>query len=240
MKIELNDLSGLPEGLQSVVETEGDKHSLDLSKLALQSDLEKFKAQKLKAENESIDRRKALTAWKELGETPEEVRAKIENASKGGNEDHERIVTELKTSHEAARAEDKRKYDALLSRTTASDLKAELAKAGVVSEGLDLLANFASARIQHDDDGNLRILADDGKTPMVGSAPNGGATLADLASSLAKTIPHLVKDEGKGGGGKQPGSQGGTPAKTVTRAEWDQMSHPERATFSKDGGKVTD
>ena len=39
MKIELSDLSGLTEGLKAVVETEGDKSTLDLSKVMPMEDL---------------------------------------------------------------------------------------------------------------------------------------------------------------------------------------------------------
>jgi hypothetical protein len=63
---------------------------------------------------------------------------------------------------------------------------------------------------------------------MVGSGANGGATLADLATDLAKTIPHLVKDEGKGGGGKQPGN-GGTPTK-----KWSEMTSGEKTRLHRE------
>lgn len=43
-----------------------------------------------------------------------------------------------------------------------------------------------------------------------------------------------------GGGGAPGGKGGGEGGKTVTRSQWDGMSHPERASFAKDGGKVVD
>jgi hypothetical protein len=76
---------------------------------------------------------------------------------------------------------------------------------------------------------------------MIGNGANGGATLSDLAKELAGSIPHLVKDNGTGGGGKQPGQNGGKPGqKTATREQFDAMSHVDRAVFAKDGGKVSD
>ena len=240
MKITLDDVSGLPEALKTLVSENEGKHELDLTTLAPASELDKYKGKALTAEQEAIERRQALKAWKDLGESPDAVKEAIANAGKGNNADHEKIIADMKAAHQAELEAAQGKLSGLYQRTAQESLKAELAKAGVISEGLDLLANFAASRIQFGDDGTPRVLAADGKTPMVGNAANGGATLADLAGELAKTIPHLVKDAGKGGGGKPAGSQGGTPAKTVTRAEWDQMGHSDRATFSKDGGKVVD
>ena len=58
----------------------------------------------------------------------------------------------------------------------------------------------------------------------------------------------LDSDDGKAwraanhnSGTSAPGGSGnGSGAKTVTRAEFDAMSHPDRSTFAKDGGKVVD
>ena len=59
-----------------------------------------------------------------------------------------------------------------------------------------------------------------------------------VAKQIAGKIPHLVADGGKGGGGKPP-SNGGTPAKTITRAEFDAIPAADRASFFKNGGKLT-
>lgn len=42
------------------------------------------------------------------------------------------------------------------------------------------------------------------------------------------------------GGGGAPGGKGGEGSKTIARAQFDAMSHVERATFAKEGGKVVD
>jgi hypothetical protein len=42
------------------------------------------------------------------------------------------------------------------------------------------------------------------------------------------------------GGGGAPGGKGGEQGKVVNRAQFDGMSHVERATFAKEGGKVVD
>jgi len=213
MKIRIEDVSGLPEALQTLVQDGEDGKVLDLAQVAPAQELERFKAKAVQAEQEAIERRQALKEWKALGESPDEVREAMKAAGKGKNEDHERIVAEMKQQHEDALRKVTEQLQAERSRVATEGLKSELAKAGVVPEGLDLLASYASQRIQFGEDGTPRVMAADGQTPMVGSAPNGGATLGDLAGELAKSIPHLVKDSGHGGSGKQPDSSGGTPKK---------------------------
>lgn len=233
MEIELSDVSGLPDALKPLAQEADGKFKLDLSKVAPASDLERFKAKAVTAEQEAIERRKALKAWESLGATPDELRAKIE---KGADP---QIIDQMRKQHGDELAGWQQKYTGVLSRVATAELRSELSKAGVVPEGLDLLASFAASRIQFDDDGNARVMSDDGKSPMVGSGPNGGATLADLAKQLASKIPHLVADNGKGGGGKSH-QQGGDGVKTIPRAQFDSMSQGERASFFKSGGKVAD
>jgi len=243
MKIKIEDPSALPEGLRGLVADTDDGKVLDLAQLAPTSELEKFKGKALTAQNEAIDRRKELEAWKGLGETPEAVQEALKNAGKGKKDDgeHERIVQQLKDAHAQELASRDETITKMRTTSAQDALKAELSKAGVVPEGLDLLAGFAASRIQFNDDGTPKVLSKDGSGPMIGNGANGGATLGDLAKELAGSIPHLVKDGGKGGSGKQPGSDGGTPdQKTVTRAQWDTMDHSARAEHSKQGGKVVD
>ena len=234
MEIELTDITALPEAHRALVVEADGKFKLDLTKLAPAAEVETFKAKALTAQNEAIDRRKALKAWEALGATPDEVQAKL---AKGADP---AIIEQMRAQFAEKESGFNAKLTKIIGERAISDLKAELARNNVIPEGLDLLANFGASRIKFDDDGNLRVMAADGATPMVGAGANGGATLADLAKQLAGSIPHLVKDVGAGGGGKPPGS-GGTPdQKTVTRAAFDAMSQVERSTFSKSGGKVTD
>lgn len=233
--IEIADVSALPEHLRPLAASADGKNLLDLSALAPAADLEAFKAKALTAQTEAIDRRKALDAWKKLGDTPEAVQAKL-----AAGADPE-IVKQLQAKLTETETTLKARLTGVLQKQALSELKAELSKAGVVPEGLDLLAAFAAPRIVFDDDGGMRVMSPDGQSPMIGKGANGGATIADLAATLAGAIPRLVADKGNGGGGKPPGSNGGTPrTQTVTRAQWDAMDHGERAAHSKSGGKVVD
>ncbi len=229
MKIELSDVSGLPDAFKGLVSEADGKHVLDLAQAAQEFD--RFKGKALTAEQEAIERRKALKAWEQFG-TPDEVQAKL---AKGVDpailEQMRAKITETETTYQA-------KLSSLMSKQAMAELKAELSKAGVVPEGLDLLANFGASRVKFNDDGSVKVMAADGSTPMIGGGANGGATLADLAKQLAASIPHLVADGGKGGGGKPPGQGGGSQAKTITRAAFDAMSTSERTAFVRSGGEV--
>jgi hypothetical protein len=238
MKIELSDLSGLPEGLKSVVESEGDKHAIDLSKLMVAEDLTGLKTA-LQRERENVSAYSKLGKPDDIAKRIADLEEKAKGTGKGAAEAQEKLDA-MKAEYETKLADSEKRFRSVLERQAVSDLKAELAKAGVVPEGLDLMAAYARQRIEFADDGTVKVLTADGK-PMIGSGADHGATLSDLATELAKSIPHLVADKGAGGSGKQPGSNGGKPEpKTVQRGEWDKMNHAERTEFSKSGGKVVD
>jgi len=234
MEIELSDISGLPEALKPLVQD----NKLDLSKLMPTEDLTGLKTA-LQKERENAQ------AWSKFGK-PDELASKIADleakaAGTGkGAEDAQAKLDAMAKGYEGQIADRDGRLAKLMQANASEKLRAELAKAGVVPEGLDMLATFAAARIQFHDDGSPKVMTSDGK-PMIGSGADHGATLADLAKELAGSMPYLVKDAGAGGSGKQPGSNGGTPNKqTVTRTDWNTMSHPDRAAFSKSGGKVVD
>lgn len=234
MEITLDTIDNLPEPLKPLAAQADGKFKLDLTKVMPFEDVTGLKTA-------LVRERENVSAYAKLGK-PDELARKIadleERAAKGGKggEDAQAKLDQLKTEYEGKLSDRENRLTALMRKQANSELRAELAKAGVIPEGLDILATFASQRIAFNDDGSPKVLTADGK-PMIGSGPDHGATLSDLAKELAKTIPHLVADGGKGGGGKPP-SNGGTPQKTVTRAEWDSMSHGDRAAFAKSGGKV--
>lgn len=233
MKIELDAIDGLPEPIRGLAVQEGERYALDLSQLAPVTELEKFKGKAMTAEQEAIERRKALKAWGELGANVDEVRERL---AKGADP---QIVAQLRQAVDDTKQEYSAKLTKLHLDRTMSDLKAELAKVGVIPEALDLMAGHARQMIQIDEDGVARIVDGNGN-PMIGNGANGGATLSDLAASLAKSMPRLVADNGAGGGGKPSTSTGAKPNVTVTRAAFDAMSQADRAAFAKKGGKVVD
>jgi hypothetical protein len=224
MEIEL-DASAVPEALKAVGQEVDGKFKLDLTQLVPAAEVERFKGKAVSAEGEAIERRKALKAWETLGATPDEVRAKLEKGADPA------IIEQMRRQHADEVAARDSRFQSVLSKVAMAELKAELSKAGVLPEGLDLLAGYASPRIQFDEEGNVRILGPDGKSPMVGGAANGGATLADLAKQLAASIPQLVRDPGAGGGGKPPGAGGKPTGKTIAASELEAMTPQQKAKF---------
>lgn len=233
MKIEVSDATSLPEWLQSHV---ADGH-LDLAAVPAPEDVTGLKTA-LQKERETAG------AYSKMGK-PDEIAqriASLEKQAQGtgkGAEEAQAKLDAMKADYDGRLSASEQRFRGVLERQAVSDLKAELAKAGVVPEGLDLLATFGRQRVQFGDDGSIKVTTEDGK-PMIGSGADHGATLGDLAKELAGKIPHLVADKGNGGGGKQPNS-GGKPAQTtVTKAQWDGMDHTARRDFSKSGGKITE
>ena len=237
MEITLETIEGLPESLKGAVKEADGKHTLDLSGLMPAEDLTGLKTA-LQKERENVG------AYSKLGK-PDESAAKIadlEEKAKGtgkGAEDAQAKLDAMAADYDAKISQRDETLTKMQQRYAGAELKAELAKAGFIPEAIDDIAATAMGRLQFNEDGTPKVLTSDGK-PMIGSGADHGATLADLAKELAEAKPYAVRDQGKGGGGKPPGSDGGTPPKTVTRAQWNEMDHAARGAFAKEGGKVTD
>lgn len=231
MEIELDDASGLPDAIKGLAQEADGKFKLDLSKLMPAEDLTGLKTALVKE-------RENAGAYAKFGK-PEDIAAKIEALEKKasgtgkGAEEAQAKLDAMKNDYEAKISERDQRFSKLLTERTQADLKAELAKAGVVPEGLDMLATFAAQRIQFNEDGSPKVLSSDGK-PMIGSGADHGATIADLAKELAGSMPYLVKDSGQGGSGKQPGSNGGTPNNGAQKRS--AMNHAQKAAFIKEHG----
>lgn len=105
-----------------------------------------------------------------------------------------------------------------------------LTKAGVTNPAfLKAVKSTLAGQVQIVADGENRV------------AKVGDKALADFVAEWAKSDEgkHFVAAPANSGGGSQGGSSGNN-AKTMTRSAWDAASHAERATFSKEGGKVVD
>lgn len=226
MEITVQDATGLPEWLQSHV-AEG---KLNLAKLPQPEDVSGLKSA-LQKERENV------ATYSKLGK-PDEIQAKIaelEEKAKGtgkGAEDAQAKLDALKNDYEGKLTAAQERIAKMQQSNAAASLKAELAKAGFISEAIDDIAATAMGRLQFNEDGTPKVLTSDGK-PMIGSGADHGATLADLAKELAEAKPYAVRDQGKGGGGKQPGSNGGTPTGAIKRSE---MNHAQKAAFIRENG----
>lgn len=240
LKFQLDKLDGLDAAVSALYKKSGDGYVLDVEGAVPQAEADELRGKLMEANEESRRRRKAVEKWEKLGKTPEEVQERIESAGKG-DADHEKIVNDLKSQHDAERAEDRKTLDRVVRDSAVKDLKVALAEANVVPEGLDILGSFGSQRIKVETDGKIRIMSTEGETPMAGSGKDGYATVADLAKELAAATPHLVKADAAGGGGKAPASGSGKqPEKTITRAEFDQLSPTQQRETALSGVTVVD
>jgi hypothetical protein len=77
----------------------------------------------------------------------------------------------------------------------------------------------------------------DTRTAMLGDKPLADAIKEWAGTDAGKKFVAAPVNGGGGAGGSN--GQGGG-AKTATRAQFDAMSHADRMTFAKDGGKVVD
>lgn len=105
-----------------------------------------------------------------------------------------------------------------------------LTKAGVTNPAfLRAVKSTLASQVQVVTEGDNRI------------AKAGDKLLADFVTEWAKSDEgkHFVSAPNNNGGGSQGGGGNGN-AKTMTRAQFDSASQAERATFSKEGGKVID
>lgn len=237
MEIELSDVSGLPDGLRPIVAARDGKNFLDLSKLMVAEDLSGLKTA-LQKERENVG------AWAKFGK-PDDVTKRFADleaaAAKGGKsgDDAQAKLDAMKADYEGKLTARDARFANVLRRQANAELRAELAKAGFIPEAFDDVARSGMDRIAFGENGEIRVTTADGK-PMIGSGADHGATLGDLAKELAGVKGYALRDGGVGGGGKPPGTTGGTPAKTATRAQFDAMDQHQRTSFFKDGGKLAE
>jgi hypothetical protein len=239
LKYQLDALDGVDEAAKGFYKEANGKFTLDVEGVESVEAVNGLKTA-------LVRERENNGAYAKFGK-PDEITARFAEleakANTGGKatEDQQKIIDQMKAKYDAEIAVSNAKLAGTYSRQATSDLKAELAKVGVVPEGLDLLAGFAASRLKFNDDGSIKIMSADGSLPMIGDGANGGATLANLAKELAGAIPHLVKDLGAGGGGKPPGSDGGKPTiKTIKRDALFALPPAEQAQLMADGVKPID
>jgi microcompartment protein CcmL/EutN len=241
LKYQLDTLDGVDEAQAGLYkETEGGGFVLQVEGAVSAADHAKLQQKAVDAAEEAARRRRANEKWQALGDSPDDVRAKLDAKAKP-NEDHERLIAEINAKHADELGGVRKQLTSVMMDGARDKLKASLAEVKFHPEILDDIAQTAMQRVQIDDAGSLKILSADGSKPLAGSGSDGYATFGDLAKELAAAKPSFLVDAGKGGGGKPPASNGGSPAaKTVTRTEFDAMSQLARRDFSTSGGKVVD
>lgn len=106
--------------------------------------------------------------------------------------------------------------------------------ANEIAEGpnAELLSDFVARRLRYED-GEAKVVDAHGNLTV--------SSLDDLKREFANDpkFASLVKGTGSSGSGATSQStNGGAGKKTVTRSQWDDMSHHQRVEFSKSGGEI--
>ena len=139
----------------------------------------------------------------------------------------------LETSSNAANDANLAVINDLTAGATRKDIAASLALKG--SEGVFEQIIASRIGVEMRDGKPITVVMDKLGKPSA-------ATLDEFKKELSEDAalkPLLAGSQGSGGGGVDPNASGGT-SKTMTRTEFDNASHAERSTFSKEGGKVVD
>lgn len=222
------------------------------------AEYERMKAKAARAESESIEMRKQYKPIKELGvsfdELPkileehktlaqERAEREAELARKNGDFDKllakkdEHYTGKMKELQDQLAAVQASEHKAIVQ----SGLQGALAASGATAEGLDLLPGILQNQVKIETvDGQriVRVYDIDG-TPMLNSEGKA-ASLGDLAAKVVEKYPSLFRSSIKAGGGTPPNTAGGAGTKTITRAQFEALGHSGRASFVKEGGKITD
>jgi hypothetical protein len=204
-----------------------------------------------KANNEAAQRRHALTAWETAvaGKSVEDVQTLIADFDSGKfnkgktKEEFDAALVQHKTAAEqkaaALVAERDTAYTAARKAIVDGELKGALATAKATKTGLAMLPKILGDRIElkfENGEPVRRIMAADGKSPMIGTGPDGFATLDDLMKDVVKTYPDLFEGSGAGGGGAPHKNGGGGGGVTMTKAEFDALSPKDRAAKATQAG----
>jgi hypothetical protein len=245
LKYALDNLDGLDDAVKALYKESDGGFVLDVDGVVPKARFDEVNQRAVDATDEAARRRKTVErVVKRLGL---EDASKLDDTldgllSKGKGKTDDEVQELIAQIKDGAAKETAGVRDALtgvISGYAKGALKAEMLAAGFHPEIADDITASAMARVKIDESGKSVILTADGK-PLAGSGADSMATFGDLAKEFAAAKPSFLVDKGKGGGGKPPAGGSGAGQKTVTRSEFDGMSHADRADFSKNGGKVVD
>jgi outer membrane murein-binding lipoprotein Lpp len=231
LKYKLENLDGLDEATAGLYEKQGNVYTLKVD------GIDDGDVAGLKRKNDEL--MTEVKALRESNKAAEEERAKAEKEAKSAAAEKARKDGDLETIESQWR-EKYEKLEADLQTEREKSSSRELDRvaseiAGGLSEGENrgILQRFVRDRLRFDGD-EVKVTDDSGNLTI--------STLADLTEEFRaspKFAALVIGSKGKGGGaGPQDDKPGGGAAKTITRSQFDEMTHSERSEFSKGGGKV--
>ena len=224
LKLFLDSLDGVDESVKALYTEHDGKFKLAVDGLEDTSGLKSALEKERKARRDAEARAKLALGEDELEEFE---RLRAEAAKARGAED---IVNQVKARH-AKELEAKEKL--------AIQYKSTLEKTVLESTATQLLAKHGGnvGLLMPHIMGALRVEESDGQFQVV---PANAASTDEVVASLKTSYPAAFADSGRSGGGASGGGAGGGGAKTITRAQYDQMGSAAQREHIKGGGIVTD
>ena len=224
LKLTLDSLDGVDEAHKALYVEQDGKFKLAVDGLEDTSGLKSALEKERKARREAEQRAKLALGEDELEEFE---RLRAEAAKARGAED---IVNQLKVRHaKEVEAKDKaaQAYRSMLEKTVLESTASKLLAEHKGNVGL-LMPHIQSA---------LRVEEADGQFQVV---PANAASLEEVVTGLKATFPAAFADSGHSGSGAVGGGGGGAKGRTITRAQYDQMTPEDRTSHFKAGGQITD
>lgn len=244
LKYQVESLEGINETAQAFYkEQDGGGYVLQVEGVVSQAKYDQLNQAKIDSDTEAKRRRGTVErALRGLEiESADELDSAIEALKSGkgkASKEHEEIIAQIKAEAEKRVSEADKRFRSVLMNGAVAETRSALQSAGFPAKVADMLAKTSQNRLSVDDDGNVRIIAENGN-PLAGSGSDGYATYADLAKELAAAMPELLIDAGKGGGGKPPASSGSGKSGSITAAELSKMSPRDKAAYFKANPGVT-
>ena len=246
LQFQVETLDTIPEAVRALYKEDGGKFRLDLDGY---EDPQGLKSALQKERDAAKAAQRQVSAWDKLGKTPDEISAMLEAQSKAEGEklgksgDWEKVKQQMVEQHakELAKRDDGLQAKDKAIERYLIDAQATAAIAEAKGAAALLLPRVkAHVKVMQEDGGFVARVVDAEGNPRVDSKGKF-LTINDLVSEMRQSETYARAFDASGASGSGAGSSSGAAtAKTVTRSKWDTMSHIERSSFSRAGGKVTD
>ena len=232
LKYKIDTIEGLDETIAALYQKSGDKYVLSVEGMAKEEDLAGLKSQ---VETLLAEKKEAAKKAREAEEAAAEARR--EAAKKSG--DTEALEQSYKEKLEKIEGTYKGQIDSLsgaVREMTVDSVAISLANEIAVQGSADILIPHIKARLGAEErDGKyVTVVRDAQGKPSV-------ATIGDLKNEFLNNqafAPVVVGSKASGGGANGSRNSGGVAKQTITRSQFDGMSHAERQAHFKAGGAI--
>jgi hypothetical protein len=239
-------LEAIPETQRALYVEKDGKYHLDVTGVEDTTGLKSALAAERKAAQEAT---RQAAAWKSLGKTPDEIQALVaaqaqaeqDKLTKAG--DWDKLAKQMNDQHtleiSGIKATLEVKDKALSKHLVDSAAVTAIAAAKGVPELLLPHIRSAVKVIEENGDYVVRVLDASGSPRVNGKGEF--LTIKDMVGEMRQSEVFGRAFDGTGATGSGSSQQrGGGGAKAITRTAFDAMGQPERVTYIRGGGTVTD